>query len=1215
MSHSRPARGRARTVALGAVLVAALASAPFVATGSSTAAGPSAAQDEKPLPDVSPADTLGKKLLSVVFDGADTTLVAGKAFSVSGTIAKVTQAQFAQRGGAVAGSFTLAVTDATGRVLGTQQVTSAPDGSFSTTVPGSLTARAVGVEDVSLAVRALDAKADGGYATKDAGAGAVTLRGRANSLELTNSFVSSVGWVKPGDAYPSRIIVTNPTGKTIRGARVVVRAPRGTAFRKASGPGSHRVRATTVTWKLKPVTAKKSATLVLVSKTKTLKQLPTLVWRDLSTKAELKVGRKRSRATSHGPRVIPPSDIYNTARYGDRPFPVVPLQYTDRTYAGNHSGEGLAEVINGKGFKGSTFNLYQEMSLKQLYPNGDVPSAGIATADFDYRPGFPFTGIDPTNVNTCTGVTLADSPIPLEGTPAYPERITDGVYNLPGTTAWYGSDANGSAVVGSLAGVAALQQIDSGCGATGKIVADAVALADPEIDYSDFDTDKDGVVDFFMAVYAGCGGNGASQLGVCSSAPSDALPYDNIWPHSSSLEYSYSDPKTGLPGFVTDDQLKNLEGKPLFYTNKTYQRTTTKKTPYKVFVRVGPYNLNPETALDKASVISHEYGHSLGLPDFYSTGSRETYGDWNLMATDKSQNMDAFSRQELGWVVPEVLGTGKHLIKNWPDSKQNVGVIHWKTAAGKTYTLKNGRDGIVRNSRMYVAKLPGRSLLDPAAFNTGTKASRSHLWFSGAGNDFGCATDGGGHNLDFSVPGLSKLPAGSTVQLDIRSMFNIEWDFDYGFVLTSEDGGDTFTSQPSERSVATTTASTNPNSNACQAAYGNGITGSSSSYTDALTVQLDRTAGNQPKEKFLSDSFDISELAGATTPVLRFSYSTDPGLALPGWFIDDLKVTATTPSGTKVLMRTNFEKSGGIDDPRVFNGGCQDDAPGGSCTKGWQYIKAGAEADFDHAYYLEMRDRSGFDLNGQGQIDRDPIGWTPGLYLGYTDEAHGYGNAGTADPPAQSPLDSKPTPGSATPNLNDAAFTASKGRNVFNDFLSGAASKKKLQGHTDNYEDPSSSSVDPRYSDVSDPWRFTYGCLKFNVLKMVGTDLGPATSNGNLSGTVRIRIGSGCGAFNYGYDTDSRPVKNTAPRARIRVSDTTVTVGTVVRFDATGSTDQQTPKKLDYTWSWDDGGTLKDAGGVKAQHAFTEPGTYRVRLRVGDPQGKASVRSVVITVS
>ena len=111
-----------------------------------------------------------------------------------------------------------------------------------------------------------------------------------------------------------------------------------------------------------------------------------------------------------------------------------------------------------------------------------------------------------------------------------------------------------------------------------------------------------------------------------------------------------------------------------------------------------------------------------------------------------------------------------------------------------------------------------------------------------------------------------------------------------------------------------------------------------------------------------------------------------------------------------------------------------------------------------------MRDRSGFDLDGHGQIDRDPIGWEAGLYLAYTDEAHGYGNAGTDDPPAQSPLDSTPEPGSATPNLNDAAFTTASGRCSFSD---SAASP-----HVDNYSDPASASGD---------WEFGYGCLGFDV--------------------------------------------------------------------------------------------------------------------------------------
>ena len=255
------------------------------------------------------------------------------------------------------------------------------------------------------------------------------------------------------------------------------------------------------------------------------------------------------------------------------------------------------------------------------------------SADFaSYATGFDFSNRAVPG-NTCQGFTYEDFPGGATANPLYTERITDGVYNLPGDTGYYGSDSNGSAVIGSAGGVGALQNIDSGCGDTGKLVYDAAALSDPEIDYSDYDTDKDGVVDFFMVVFAGCGGNGASQLGP-AGCDYPGAPYDNVWPHSSSLENGYTDPVTGLPGYTTDDQLKNLEGQPLWYTDTSYTNTTddARSDTLKVFVRVGPYNVNPETAIDFASVISHEYGHSLGLPDFYSTGTRETYGTWNLMA-------------------------------------------------------------------------------------------------------------------------------------------------------------------------------------------------------------------------------------------------------------------------------------------------------------------------------------------------------------------------------------------------------------------------------------------------------------------------------------------------------------------------------------------------------------------------------------------------------
>ncbi len=1194
---------RLRTAAVTTALVAGLA------TGLVTLPASVATAATRP----GPAATFGKQLLTAQFDAQTATVRRGADFTVSGTISKVTQDVVGRPGQGVPARFTLAVTDATGRVLGTQDVTAAGDGTFSTTVPGAVS-RSLPRSNapLQLGLRALDASY-ASYQASDAGAGSTNVAPATPGLSIVDSFVSSVGWVKPGETYPSRIIVSN-TSITPTTATVTVNAPAGSTITDASGPGTHTVAPQQVQWTVPvdgytPSDGPGTATLVLMSRAASTTAMPTIVWRDLSTTATL-AETSPTTVTSHGPKVIPPDTAYDTARYGDRPFPVVPIQYTDRKYQTTHSGEGLAAKINDPSVAGSTFNLYQEMSLGQLFPHGTVPSAGIATADFaSYGPGFPFTKTVPTQLNTCHGHTYADSPVNPQGTALYPARITNGVYNLPGDTDYYGDDSNGSAILGAEAGVGTLQNIDSGCGTTGKIVADAVAIADPEIDYSDYDTDKDGVVDFFMGVFAGCGGNGASQLGACTDAQSDTAPYDNIWPHSSSLEYYYSDPVTGLPGITTDDQLKDLEGRPLYWTDTTYKAKTTTVTTHPVYVRVGPYNLNPETAIDKASVISHEYGHSLGLPDFYSTGSRQTYGDWNLMATDKSQNMDAYSRQELGWVVPEVLNNSEtRTVNNWTDSKQDTGVIHWQSADGTPYTLTNGADGIVHNSQMFVAKLPGRQLLDPAAFDTGDKASASHAWWSGSGNDFGCAPDAA-RNLDLAIPGLATLPAGSTVNLSFKSRWDIEWDFDYGFVMTTSDGGKTYTSHKSDNGYTTSNAGVpgNPNQNACQAKYDNGITGTSGSY-DAGTDTPDRLTGSYPDPVFVKDSYDISDLAGKATGALRFSYATDPGLARPGWFIDDVKVVATLPNGggEKVLFNSDLETTGGPTDPAVYNGGCRENLTvAQQCTLGWTYLQAGAESKQDHAYYLEMRDRSGFDDDGHGQIDRDPIGWDPGLYLAYTDEAHGYGNAGTDDPPAQSPLDSVPTPGSATPNLNDAAFVATKARSVYSD---------AGEGHTDNYVNPAETSVDPRYPSKKTPWRFQYNCLGFKVLQLSGTDVGPQTSDGNLTGDVRFTMGTGCSTFDYGY-TSPTPVSNTAPTAKAAADRQTATTDEPVAFNGAGTTDAETPANLDYSWDFGDGGSTKDAAGREVSHTFTAPGTYAVTLLVTDPSGATDTDQVSVTVT
>ncbi|MFN2626288.1 MAG: immune inhibitor A domain-containing protein, partial [Mycobacteriales bacterium] len=889
-------------------------------------------------------------------------------------------------------------------------------GDVDVTLPAAATADVSPTEDEQyrevLAVTAVDVRAAGLSAPTAAGAAAATVAKPPAGLRVDTLWSSHVGWVKPGETYPMRVLVRNYAGTKRAGVTVTLRGVPGMVLRKArSGSTNVAIRSNALTWRVGTVaggTATRPAVkaLVIEARARTLREDPRVSWKNLSLTATLRYGGTRSSATSHGPKVIPPDGFYDTARYGDRPFPVVPIDYTDRKHRPENAAAKVSRVINDPKYKGSTFALYQEMSLGQLFPHATVPSAGIATRDVKPTDGLHFSVPAPTG--TCRGASQV-SPVDGAPLPTYTQRVNDGWYQLPGTTDYYGDDKYGSALAGALGGVGPLFSIDDACGPTAKAAFDAAVVADPDIDYSDYDSDKDGVVDFFEVIFVGLGGHGVSQLGCtgdindpdqCGLAEDPPTPYyDNIWPHSSSLEFSYTDPATGQGGYVSKDQLKDHEGRPLFYTDKTRGQMTTRRTAYKVFVRVGPYNVNPETALAKASVISHEYGHSLGLPDFYSTGSRETYGDWNLMATDKSQNMDIFSKQELGWIVPREVPKGSTKVLNWRDSKVDTHQIVWHTPSGQRYTLSGST---VHNALAYTVKLPQRRVISPTKLRD---ASPTHTWWSGSGNSFGCAP-AGAHNLDVYLPELKNVPAGTTVTASFKSLWDMEWDYDYGFVLTGKPDSNgkvsSYTSHASSNGY-TTPGPVNPNGVSCQTTYGNGLTGSSGSYRDRSDTP-DRAAGTYPDPTFLADSYDISDLAG-TGGVLRFSYSTDPGVARPGWFIDDLTITA----GSKVIYKSNFEKTGSPEDPRLFNGGCaRDTTVAAQCTDGWQWLDASEGLGFDHGYYLEMRDRSGYDYDGKGQNDRDSIKFQPGLLLVYTDEAHGYGNTGASDPPPQSPLDANP---------------------------------------------------------------------------------------------------------------------------------------------------------------------------------------------------------------
>ena len=166
----------------------------------------------------------------------------GDPISVTGTVEEHS-ARPTFLGGGVPATFTLTTYRSDGAEIDSQPVTAAADGTFTATVPGTATAGiAAGPETgytTSVRIAVADAAYDdtnpvpppatGAWAAAEGGSTSHTLVSPATNLLLENSFVSSVGWVKPGETYPSRVVVTNPTAAALT-PTVALTAPTGSTF-------------------------------------------------------------------------------------------------------------------------------------------------------------------------------------------------------------------------------------------------------------------------------------------------------------------------------------------------------------------------------------------------------------------------------------------------------------------------------------------------------------------------------------------------------------------------------------------------------------------------------------------------------------------------------------------------------------------------------------------------------------------------------------------------------------------------------------------------------------------------------------------------------------------------------------------------------------------------------------------------------------------------
>jgi M6 family metalloprotease-like protein len=229
-----------------------------------------------------------------------------------------------------------------------------------------------------------------------------------------------------------------------------------------------------------------------------------------------------------------------------------------------------------------------------------------------------------------------------------------GVYTAPNSSAYYAGPPGDGTL---------------NCRELARWLAQQVA-AEPDINFADYDSNNDGMVDGFHFIFAGMGQEAGGGGGT-------------IWSHK--WQFSPAVCKNGKC--------------------------------------ISVYSCSPEllsgTTITTIGVICHEMTHIFGAPDFYDTngstgGSYTGTGNWDLMASgswngspggNRPAHHNMYTKVQFGWVTPVVLNSPA-TITNMPNSAENPVAYRVNTGNGSEHYLLENRQRI-----KFDANVPGDGLL------------------------------------------------------------------------------------------------------------------------------------------------------------------------------------------------------------------------------------------------------------------------------------------------------------------------------------------------------------------------------------------------------------------------------------------------------------------------------------------------------------------------
>lgn len=354
--------------------------------------------------------------------------------------------------------------------------------------------------------------------------------------------------------------------------------------------------------------------------------------------------------------------------------------------------------------------------------------------------------------------------------------------------------------------------------------------------------EPDGYIDHFQIIHAGEGQEtGGGTYG------SDA-----IWSHRWYVQLT----AVGAGGPTLDDGTVVAQGGTAVGGSKYW---------------IGDYTIEPENG--GVGVFAHEFAHDLGLPDLYDTtgntcgaACENSTAYWTLMSSgsygndgtvdigSKPIHMGAWEKLQLGWLNYDLAFAGEK-------SEHRLGPSMTNT----------------RQAQGLIVLLPDKEVIsDIGAPEAGVGGT--FYYYSGAGN-----------NLDNLMSRTFDLPSGAT--LAARVNYDIEVDWDYAYLIVSNDGGATWDSVETNLSTAS-----NPNNQN----FGNGITGNSGGWVD-LTA----------------------DLSGFEGPVLvGFRYWTDVAIVNPGFKVDNLQITGSALDDAETEFGwtyDGFTRTDGVETSSHFN--------------------------------------------------------------------------------------------------------------------------------------------------------------------------------------------------------------------------------------------------------------------------------------------------------